>query len=1270
MSGWRSPLLALGVLLVAVAAAALLVPPFIDWTRWRGDIERYGERFTGREVRVDGAITVRVFPWPVVALEDVRIANPPGAQTADLARAGRIEARLALAALISGRVEVEAISVEKPVFGLERLAAGGATWHLSPRLELTDYVSADRVAVAGITLDQGTVFIGDGRRGGLAQLDDVTMELSAPSLAGPWRLRGRASYRGQPIEISVNTGRYRDGEPLKLALRVAPVEESGIVYAFDGEVGGERADTITGTLKLAPAQTSSGKADAEIDFKPLVFRSEIAVRGDTVTFDKIEVTPVRALDAANLLSGKAVVKLGAAITVDATLAAAKLDIDAVTGARGREILYSPASLDLLAAAQGLLPDNVSGRVALEVNSLIAGGETLDGAKLDATVSRQQLTIRRLETLLAGQTKFAFSGSLIVGEHGPQLIGDVDVDSLAIRDLVMWAAPDKARGIGEVWSGARGRLVLQAKADIAATALRLSDVTADLDGTRLAGSLRLAGGLTPSLAIRFDADRLDLDRYAPDGLAAASEERDPLLASVDLLARSMGFGDFHLSARAGRLRLNGVEAEDVAIDMGANEEGIEFRTFDVGNIAGARLDMTGLLRFPEEAIAGSLNAKLAASDPAGLLRLLGLADREDGPTFYDRLAATSPLDIEVVGEATADDDQTTASLEAKGVAGNARFTLKGRFAGNTQRWQEAEVHASGEVADPSSKAVLALLGFAGRTEEDAAASFTFSTTGSYARGLATTFEAAAYGARSQFVGTLAEGKAGPRLEGRLAMLAERAEQLYRALGLPAGELSPMARVLSGEGAFSAEDGRLALEDLNGTLAGISYSGRAGLDLGAVPRLDLTLEVGRLSVPWLFDAIFLPRDGAVHDITTRFPDKLEIPGEVAANLQVGIVDLMPGLTLDQASVTITGSPASLALEAKGKSGGEDELSLSLTATPGEAGLKVAGEVSGQLPLGRLFQESDGTPVLSGTGDIGLRFEGEGRSPQGLVAAGTANGTYRLTEGVVGRLSPANFARDLAAAKTPQDVDRLIRSSLTATDMSFTGGEGTLVLASGVLTASPLPIKAAGAEGEIRLVFEPAEGAVDIAVALTLDEPRGTPAFEIAYAGHPFALERSSDTQALKSHLAVKVLKESIDQLEELQRRERELIEEEEQFKREEEAKEEARREIGRRAREVEAWRRLREQAEGARSQLEAEGKDALLSPDNVLRSEATDVPLPKFKPPQPDEKSTTVAEEPRPIIVPPLPNERTVVPQSLFQTGNEPVVLQPHLATPPRLPARER
>ena len=250
--------------------------------------------------------------------------------------------------------------------------------------------------------------------------------------------------------------------------------------------------------------------------------------------------------------------------------------------------------------------------------------------------------------------------------------------------------------------------------------------------------------------------------------------------------------------------------------------------------------------------------------------------------------------------------------------------------------------------------------------------------------------------------------------------------------------------------------------------------------------------------------------------------------------------------------------------------------------------------------------------------------------------------------------------AKAKVPEDIDKAIRNALTSGNMAFVGGEGTLGLDKGVLTASPLALAAADAKGQLRMLFEPAEGKVDIAVDLKLAQPEGVPSFQIAYAGPVDALVRSSDTQALKNYLTVKVLNESIKQLEELQRRENQMKQEELQFQREQAAKEELRRELSRKRDQLKAWQRLQPGNDGADLQIvPAVPKDPV---DTAL------VPMPKTKPPVPEDFTPQLVEQP--VVVPaPSPPDNTGAPQSLFNVQGAPVFPKRQLRTG-RFPAAGR
>jgi len=332
--------------------------------------------------------------------------------------------------------------------------------------------------------------------------------------------------------------------------------------------------------------------------------------------------------------------------------------------------------------------------------------------------------------------------------------------------------------------------------------------------------------------------------------------------------------------------------------------------------------------------------------------------------------------------------------------------------------------------------------------------------------------------------------------------------------------------------------------------------------------------------------------------------------------------------------------------------------------------------------------------------------------VLAGLQAQGGYELAGGVLRNVDPESFARDLAAAKQPSEIDGLFARSLRNGDMAFAGGSGSLTLTDGVLQAKPLDIHGPGVDGEARFVLEAASGDVDLSFTLNLAAPRDIPAFELAYAGSPRALEPSTEAQSLRSYLSMRMLKDSVQQLEELQRQERELIEAEKQFQREQEERERRARAARQRQADMQLDRKQRElaarlsaqqkeaeekeaeeneaeenegeKAEGEKADFEgsAPGEAAL---DQASRADAVTVsPLegPPFDGRSPDEDSigALIEQQAVPVPVPMLKPEQTgmasgdstdsvlrmppdgnlgQIPEPVF---SGPTVLQPNLAAP--------
>lgn len=115
-------LIILIVLLVVLAIAALLI---IDPDDYRDEIAERASNTLGREVRLDGPMSLRVFPWLALEIEQVQVGNPTGFEDVPpLARVGRAVASVRVMPLIRGRLETGAISLSDTELTLVRLPDG------------------------------------------------------------------------------------------------------------------------------------------------------------------------------------------------------------------------------------------------------------------------------------------------------------------------------------------------------------------------------------------------------------------------------------------------------------------------------------------------------------------------------------------------------------------------------------------------------------------------------------------------------------------------------------------------------------------------------------------------------------------------------------------------------------------------------------------------------------------------------------------------------------------------------------------------------------------------------------------------------------------------------------------------------------------------------------------------------------------------------------------------------------------------------------------
>jgi hypothetical protein len=1139
MSVWKSPIIYVGIALVLVIIALLSAPFVIDWNSYRASIEDYGRKLTGRQVTVSGNISARIFPWPKLRLEGVRIANPEGAATPDLVRAKAIEARMLLGSLLSGYVEVSDIRVENPIFAFERLESGEASWWLAPELKGGVPIGAERISVENLEIVDGQVLLSDSRRGGTARFEDFDAVLSSQTLLGPWKAKGELKHEGRSLSLGVSTGRHRPGEPFKFGIKLGPVNGPGLVYFFDGEYASRGDTPVQGILRIDPMMQTSG-ANAEASAPPLTFRAKLSFKEDHALLQDIEIASTDRDQPGNLLTGSAAIELQSRISILANLRASKFDLDQMLGEEGRQLVKDGAVLDDLAQFLEILPEGLDGRLILDIGTLVAGAEQLEGAKLEAELADRGLVVHQLSAELPGQTKAKFSGLLFANSERPQLSGDVQIESASTRDFLSWLMPEWQRAIAAHWKGARGKLSLQSKLDYAAQSLRLSEARFRLDDSTGSGELALAGESSGRNSVRIALDKLDLDRYLPDGLGPPNLPPE-LLAAVGAMGQGANaLGDVQLVLDAGKLTINGIEADAVKVDVTATPDVLDIHAIEIGRLGQARLKLTGALESANGSNAGSATLKVEAAEPRLLLRMLGIIPPpkvgEADPAWT---AALAPLDASLTTSLDSKSGESQLNVDLRGTAGQTRLALNSVYTGDLADLRSGRFQLNGSLESSSAENLLRLFGRSLRENGSAGASLSMSIDGEVSTGLLVQSQLQLLGAQANFSGTVEDLIAGgsPELQGTLTVETSNAATLMEALGMAETEPAVPLRLTS---QLHGNPAAIELQDLKGALGEQEFDGWFAIENG---RIDAAIHAAELSVPWLVSVALMPLDGRSLESVTLFADAPLAGAQGRIALEADRMAVLPGFNLARARAELNSGDGRLSLAIDGTGPQGTPFALKATTSREAEELRLQAAVDGTLEMSNVLSAPNGEPVIDSLLSIKGTFTGKGRSPAGLATSLSGKGTVGMPQGFVRGIDADSFISGLRFSPTSGAVDRLLRRGFTGSDLIFTGGTGTLSVSEGVATLGPVRFEAGGIQGSIKTIFEALSQKVDVSVEIGLKALGDMPPVEVSYSGPARALERSVDASELRARLSAAELKESMDKLEKLQREQAEMFAEEE-------------------------------------------------------------------------------------------------------------------------------
>ncbi|HEY0524180.1 MAG TPA: AsmA family protein [Stellaceae bacterium] len=552
----RKILIGAGIVLLLAIAGLLAAPSFIDWNEHRERIASWLSETLGREVAIDGPLRLTLLPTPHLSAGGVRIAAAPGAAEPDLLRVRAIEATVAPAALLSGRIAVTQASLADPVLTVERLPDGRMSWALPERAPEGSPSDAPpqngrgggggpgfTVAVDRLTIANGTVVYRDGAAPGVTarrgESIDAVVTIAGPS--GPVRVQGTfAALGGHAFRLTASTDRLDPAAPARripfTAMLEAPqdhgrLEVSGEAAldpepAFKGRLrlGGDDAAALAAAfLGHAPVDAAAawpGAFAGRLDAAASVAASARSVALDPLS---VEIGETRG-------SGAVRIEPGSPATVAASLAVPRLDLDrgaAAAGTPERPAASGPAAAadaqtgapavaPALSAIRTALPAAAAlrGSLDLNVDAIIWRGGLVRDTRLEATLDRGELRVARASALLPGGTGLRVQGAIRTGDPG-------DAGAAALRsDGTIEADADNLRGTLD-WLGVRTtrvpadrlrRTSLRARLALAGERLAVDDLALSLDASRVTGAMTVALRDRIGIGARLAVDQLSLDAY--------------------------------------------------------------------------------------------------------------------------------------------------------------------------------------------------------------------------------------------------------------------------------------------------------------------------------------------------------------------------------------------------------------------------------------------------------------------------------------------------------------------------------------------------------------------------------------------------------------------------------------------------------------------------------------------------------------------------------------------------------------------------------------
>jgi AsmA protein len=210
----------MGGLVLLVVVAIVVAPMVIDPNDYKEQIQTVVKEKTGRDLSINGNLSLSVFPWIGVEINDVSLSNAKGFKAKNFAQIKQASVKVKLLPLLSQQVEVSTIVLDGLSLNLAKNKAGKSNWDDMSQPSSASEKAPDSkndkssgaalgaIAIGGVQIVNANITWDDASKGEKYSLADFDLTTDALSLGSPM---------GVELAFTVDSAKPKATVRLKLA---------------------------------------------------------------------------------------------------------------------------------------------------------------------------------------------------------------------------------------------------------------------------------------------------------------------------------------------------------------------------------------------------------------------------------------------------------------------------------------------------------------------------------------------------------------------------------------------------------------------------------------------------------------------------------------------------------------------------------------------------------------------------------------------------------------------------------------------------------------------------------------------------------------------------------------------------------------------------------------------------------------------------------------------------------------------------------------------